>query len=193
MLGDGLRSWHEFFSGIVVYRVTEHGPNSDGGWVKVTEYERRFERDNLLFNGHRYDPSDIKQRNALQTAIINWASALCVLRLLERRRTMVPPSLAYRVTPLGRRLDRLGYGDSASWLKKLIFAVLELIVRASKHKWIVAAGATGWAILNALKFYLAVAAWISNEIFALVSGLIIAFLIMLGLILRSGSHAAEGP
>jgi hypothetical protein len=103
-----LRNWFELFAGMTVYRPKD-GTHVSDGWLNTKDVERRFSSENLRFGGRRYDASDTEQQNQLLDAIIHNAGLLCTLRLLERRHQLRPPSLDYRVTPLGRRIDAWGY------------------------------------------------------------------------------------
>lgn len=141
MWGDNYRKWFDLFAGIVVYRATEDAPGNDEGWVNVNEYEKMFSSDRLTFNGRPYTPSDTKQRNKLLEAILNNAGALCAVKLLERRRRIAPPSLDYRVTKFGRRVDAWGYGDKPGIRKRLFFFGVEAFFRLKKHWRLVTIGA----------------------------------------------------
>jgi hypothetical protein len=185
MWGDSLRVWFELFAGVTVHRVTPTGPDNDDGWTNVSVFEDRFIRERLLFRGRPYDPSNGRQRNALLDAIIASASALCHVRLLERRRNISPPSLDYRVTNLGRRLDSFGYGRSPGLRKRLVFLCIAAYFRLRKYWKLVAIGAGGWAFLNALKFYSAAFEWVNGNVFALVSAIVTAVILAVLTFVRS--------
>src|SRR5438034_11778322 len=125
MWGDNLRHWFELFAGMAVYRPGENGEHVSDGWLNVNDIEGRFRTQKLLVQGHPYDATDKSQRNQLLDAIVNNASALCTAKLLERRRQITPPSLDYRVTAIGRRIDNWGYGDKPGLRKRAVFLVIE--------------------------------------------------------------------
>jgi hypothetical protein len=185
MWGDSLRAWFELFAGVTVHRVTSPGPDNDDGWINASVFEDRFTREGLLFGGRPYDPSDSKQKNALLDAIIANASALCHVGLLERRRNISPPSLDYRVTKLGRRLDSFGYGGSPGLRKRLVFLCIAAYFRLRKYWKLVAIGAGGWALLNALKFYSVAFEWANGNVFALVSAIVTAVVLAVLAFVRS--------
>lgn len=180
MWGDGLRQWFELFAGIVVHRGGEPTTSENAGWLNVNDIEGRFRNEKLTFQGRKYDPTDIQQKNALLEAIIGKAGALCYVRLLERRRQLHPPSLDYRVTRLGRRIDNWGYGDRAGARKRAVFFAIEAFFRLKRYWKVIAIGAAGWAILNAFKFYGALWSWVANDAFAAVSALVVAVFLWLG-------------
>lgn len=180
MWGDGLRLWFQLLAGMVVYRGGEPTTGENTGWLNVNDIEGRFRSENLTFHGRKYDPTDKQQKNALLEAIINQAGALCYVRLLERRRQLLPPSLDYRVTRLGRRIDSWGYGDKAGFRKRAVFFAIEAFFRLKRYWKVVAIGAAGWALLNAFKFYGVVWSWAANDAFALVSALVVATFVWLG-------------
>jgi hypothetical protein len=177
MLGESLRNWFELFSGIAVYHINDKGSDDNEGWININEFEKRFIRERLVFAGKPYDPSDNKQRNQLLNAIIYYASLLCEVKLLERQHKINPTSLEYRVTKLGRKIDKLGYGTNPGLRKRLIFAAIYRFFWIKKYWKIVSFGALGWAIINAYKFYSAAFNWISNDLFAVISALGIALLL----------------
>ncbi len=174
MWGESLRVWFELFAGVTVHRVTPTGSDNDGGWINASLFEDRFARERLLFEGRPYDPSDSRQKNALLDAIIPNASALCHVGLLERRRNISPPSLDYRVTRFGRRLDSFGYAGSSGLRKRLVFLCIAVYFRLRKYWKLVAIGAGGWTLLNALKFYSAAFDWVNGNVFASVSAIVTA-------------------
>jgi hypothetical protein len=180
MWGDGRRVWFELFAGMVVYRGGEPTTGENVGWLNVNDIEGRFRREQLTFQGRKYEPTDKQQKNALLEAIISQASALCYVRLLERRRQMDPPSLDYRVTRLGRRIDNWGYGDGAGFRKRAVFFLIEAFFRLKSYWKVIAIGAAGWALLNAFKFYGAVWSWAANDAFATVSAIVVAVVVWLG-------------
>jgi hypothetical protein len=177
MWGKNLCNWFELFAGIVVYKMTDNGPDNNEGWINITEFEKCFTRGQLTFAGNPYDPSDAKQRSALLDAIIAKAGLLCTVKLLERRRNIVPPSLDYRVTTFGRKVDSWGYGSHPGLRKKTFFFAIELFFRLKKHQKLVTFGTAGWAMLNAYKFYATTFEWLSNDLFAVVSACGIILLI----------------
>lgn len=187
MWGDNYRKWFDLFAGIVVYRATEDAPGNDEGWVNVNEYEKMFSSDRLTFNGRPYTPSDTKQRNKLLEAILNNAGALCAVKLLERRRRIAPPSLDYRVTKFGRRVDAWGYGDKPGIRKRLFFFGVEAFFRLKKHWRLVTIGAACWGVINAIRFYGAALEWIRGDVFVAITALGVAVLIWLGALLGKGS------
>ena len=169
MWGDNFRHWFELFAGMVVYRPGGTGEHVSDGWLNVDDIENRFWREKLLIQGRPYDANDQSQRNQLFGAILNNAAALCAAKLLERRRQIMPPSLDYRVTAVGRRIDNWGYGDKPGLRKRVLFFVIEAAFRLRRYWKFVAIGAAGWAALNAFKFYFAALQWLSNDLFALLS------------------------
>lgn len=176
MWGDNLRLWFELFAGMAVH----HGGSAlSDGWLSFNDIEGRFRRENITFNGSKYDPSDPAQQNALLEAFIRNAGALCFVRLLERRRKIVPPSLDYRVTTFGRVVNRWGYGTRPGFRKRLVFFVIEVFFRLLKFKKLVALGAAGWVMLNAVKFYGVAWDWLSQDVFATVSAVIVGLVIWL--------------
>jgi len=186
MWGKGLRMWFELFAGIAVFQMTDKGADNKDGWINIKEYEDRFKREELNFGGKQYNPSDKKQRNDLLNAIINNASLLCTVKLLERRRNIIPPSLDYRVTKLGRRVDTWGYGDRPKIRKKLLFFFIEVVFRLKRYrKWITIA-ASCWTILNALKFFGAMFEGLRNDVFAVVSAIAIGVAFWWGQFFSSG-------
>lgn len=184
MWGDGLRQWFELFAGIAVYLMTEHGPDDNSGWINVTEFEKRFASERLRFAGKQYDAADEAQRNALLEAILRNASTLCSIKLLERRRRISPPSLDYRVSKLGRKVDGWGYGERPGVRKRAVFFAIEAFFRLKKHRKFVVFGAAGWAVLNAFKFYSAALEWLRSDLFAVISALVVAVLLWVGFLFR---------
>jgi hypothetical protein len=180
MWGDGLRLWFELFAGMVVYRGGEPATGESVGWLNVNDIEGRFKSEKLTFQGRKYDPTDTQQKNALLEAIINKASVLCYVRLLERRRQLHPPSLDYRVTRLGRRIGNWGYGHRPGVRKRAVFFAIEAFFRLKRYWKVIAIGAAGWALLNAFKFYGAVWSWVANDAFAAVSAIVVAASVWLG-------------
>lgn len=177
MWGDSIRAWFELFAGVAVYRVTPTGPEHDDGWINASAFEDRFARESLPFGGRPYDPSDNRQKNALLDALIGNASALCHVGLLERRRNISPPSLDYRVTKLGRRVDSFGSGRSPGVRKRLVFLSIAAYFQVRPYWKLMAIGAGGWTLLNALKFYSAAFEWASGNIFAWISAVVMAAIV----------------
>lgn len=169
MWGNNLRLWFELFAGIVIYRPSTEGGHASDGWINPNDIEARFLKENLLFQGRLYAGTDGDQRNELLNAILNNAGALCAVKLLERRRQISPPSLDYRVTPIGRRVDNWGYGDKPGLRKRVLFFCIEASLRLRRHWRLVVIGTTGWSVLNAIKFYAAAMQWIRDDLFAVVS------------------------
>jgi hypothetical protein len=180
MLGNGLRLWFELFVGMVVYRGGQPSPGEDVGWLSVDDIERRFKSENLTFGGKQYDSSCAQQKNALLEAILNNAGALCHVKLLERRRLIHPPSLAFRVTKFGRRVDNWGYGDKPGLQKRTIFFLFELFFRAKRYWKLIAIFAACWTLLNAGRFIGASWDWLNNEAFGIFSALVLAAIVLLG-------------
>jgi hypothetical protein len=180
MWGDSLRLWSELFAGMVVYRAGEPTTGENVGWLNVNDIESRFKGEKLTFDGKKYDPNDAQQKNALLEAIIKQAGALCYVKLLERRRQLHRPSLDYRVTPLGRRIDGWGYGNRPGVRKRAVFFLIEAFFRLKRYWKLVAIGAAGWALLNAAKFFGAAWSWISNDLFVAASAAVVAVVIWLG-------------
>ena len=183
MLGNGLRQWFELFAGMVVYRGGEPTSGENVGWLEVDDIERRFKSENLAFGGKKYDSSDPKQKNALLEAILNNAAALCDVKLLERRRLLHPPSLAFRVTKFGRRVDNWGYGDKPGLRKRALFFLVELFFRAKRFWKLIAIFAAGWTLLNAGRFIGASWGWLSNDAFGFVSALVLGAIVLLGAVI----------
>lgn len=179
MWGENLRYWFELFAGIAVFKVTANGPDNNDGWINISNYENRFCSDRITFNGRPYDPKDTKHRNELLDAIINNAGILCAVKLLERRRQIDPPSLDYRVTKIGRRIDAWGYGENAGFRKKALFFLIETYLRLQKHWKIITIGAAGWAIVNACKFYTTAFDYIRTDFFLSFTAVAVAFVIWL--------------
>ncbi len=177
MWGDGLRLWFELFAGMVVYRADKPMTGENEGWLNVNDIEGRFKHERLTFHGKRYDPTDAQQKNALLEAIIKQAGALCYVKLLERRRQLHPPSLDYRVTSLGRRIDSWGYGGRPGIRKRALFFLIETFFRLKPYWKVVTVGATGWVILNAAKFFGEAWSWISNDAFAAASAAAVTLII----------------
>jgi hypothetical protein len=177
MWGDNLRLWFDLFAGMVVYRGGQQQSPEEASWLNVKDIEGRFKRENLTFHGSKYNPSNLAQRNALLDAIISNASALCYVKLLERRRQIYPPSLDYRVSKLGRIVDRWRHRTTPGIRKRIFFFAVELFFRLKRYWKVIAIGATGWTILNAVKFYSAAWAWVSNDIFAAISAAVVAAII----------------
>jgi|SRR6185312_1146283 len=176
MWGDRLRYWFELFAGMAIYKSNATGGHVNDGWINPDDIESRFRVERLLVQGRAYDGADNNQRNQLFEAILNNAGALCTARLLERRRQITPPSLDYRVTPFGRKIDKWGYGDKPGLRKRAAFFALEAWFRLRRYK-LVAIGSAGWAAINAFKFYSAAWQWIHNDFFALISAVVIAALL----------------
>ena len=182
MLGDDLRVWYELFDGIVVYRpqsADEGG--AETGWINFTDIENQFINGRLIFGGQPYDPSNREQKNKLLDAIVNFANIFVNFRLLEKRRHISPPSLDYRPTPFGRRVGNWGYGPTPGFKKRSIFFIMALGLLLYKYRILVALGAAGWAIVNAIKFYSEAINWVQNGPFGVYSAAVIAFFV--GLIL----------
>ena len=93
---------------------------------------------------------------------------------------MIPPSLDYRVTQIGRKVDSWGYGDQVKLRTRLTFFLIEVFFRAKKYRKVVILGAAGWAILNAYRFYVAAFDWLGGSAFALASAALIVFVLWLG-------------
>jgi len=191
MWGDNLRIWFELFSGIVVYRITNDGPDNNEGWININEFEKRFIRESLIFADKPYDPSNKKQRNALIDAIIHNASLLCEVKLLERPRNITPPSLDYRVTKLGRKIDAFGYGISPGFRKKTVFFIIYLYFWVKKYWKFVTIGTLGWTFINSFKFYTAMFGWLRNDLFAIISAIGIGFLVWFSYFLKSAPKGID--
>jgi hypothetical protein len=179
MWGNQLRIWFELFAGMAIHRPSHDGRHVDDGWINPNDIESRFRLEQLRVQGRTYNPNDLAQRNHLFNAIIGNAGALCSAKLLERRRQITPPSLDYRVTRLGRKVDNWGYGDQPGFRKRLVFFAIETWLRLRRYWKVVAIGAAGWAVLNAAKFYSAAWHWISNDLFALASAVFVATVLWL--------------
>ena len=173
MWGGTQIQWFELFAGIAIYRMTEAGPDNRDGWLNVTDIEKRFKLEQLKFNGSAYDSTNESQRNALLDTIITNASILCEVGVLERRRNISPPSLDYRVTKLGRRVDSWGHGTRPGIRKRIFFLAFNLYFR-SKRLWkFVIFGAGAWALLNAIKFYTIALDWIRDDVFPAISAIVV--------------------
>jgi hypothetical protein len=183
MLGDNLRNWFELFDGITVYRPQEVGGHASDGWINWSDIESQFESQNLQFGGAPYNANNEAQHNKLLDAIVSYASGFVWCKLLERRRQISPPSLDYRLTPLGRRIGNWGYGPRPGFKKRAFFLLLALILKAYKLRMVLSIGALGWAVLNAVKFYIAATVWAESLPFAAWSAVAIAaILVALGVI-----------
>lgn len=167
MWGTNLRNWFELFAGMTVSRVGD--PSTEQGWLNWSDIERSFQLGNKTFHGQKYDPSNTTQRNNFLDGLVNNASVLCETRLLERRRQINPPSLEYRVTRLGRRIDGWGYGPKPGFRKAMVFFLIEAFYRLKRFKGIIAVGAFGWAALNAARFYGVATEWIGGTAFPFLS------------------------
>ncbi len=185
MLGDDLRLWFELFHGIVVYRPLPGGGHSSDGWLNWSDIENRFKRENLTFEGKKYDPQNAEQQNQLLNALVKYASAFVTLRLLERRRQLVPPSLDYRVTSFGRRVGNWGYGTKPGFKKRAFFFIGAAFFRAYKFRWMIAIGAIGWGVLNAIRFYTTALDWVSHLPFASWSAALIAVIVAVVVVIKS--------
>lgn len=183
MLSADLTAWFELFAGIVVYRPKPDGGHESDGWLNWSDIERRFTTEKLLFGGKQYDPADEPQRELLLNALIRYADTFVMLRLLEKRRQLNPPSLDYKITAFGRKVDNWGYGAKPGFKKSSFFCLAALGLRTYKYKWIFAAGAACWGVLNAIKFYSTALSWAENLPFAAWSaGFVAAILAVWGLI-----------
>jgi hypothetical protein len=172
MWGTNLRNWFEIFAGMTVSRVGD--PSTEQGWLNWSDVERSFLLGGKTFNGQKYDPNNKAQRNDLLDGLIKYAGVLCEVKLLERRRQIDPPSLDYRVTRLGRRIDGWGYGPKPGFRKAAVFFAIEAFYRLKRFKGIIAVGAFGWAALNAARFYGYAAEWIDGTAFPVLSAFTIA-------------------
>jgi hypothetical protein len=173
MLGDDLRHWFELFDSIVIYKPQPDGGHASDSWLNWSDIEGRFKSEGLTFCGQRYNPSDEAQRNRLLEALIGYANTFVRFWLLEKRRLISPPSLDYRLTKFGRLVGNWGYGDKPGFKKRALFFVMALAVRAYRFRWVLVVGTTGWAILNATRFYITAASWIDTLPFAVWSALVI--------------------
>lgn len=174
MLGDDLRNWFELFDGLLIYRPQPSGGHASDGWINWSDIEKRFTSQKLRFAGEPYDPKNEPQRNELLDAIVSYAGVFVRSKLLERRRQISPPSLDYRLTPLGRRIGNWGYGASPGFKKRAFFLLLALGLKAYKLRKVIVVGALGWAALNAVKFYTVATVWVGNMPFAAWSAAAIA-------------------
>lgn len=178
MLGDDLRAWFELFDGIVIYRPAPEGRHVADGWINWKDIERRFVSGGLLFGGRRYNPDDHVQREQVMDHIVRYASVFVTCRLLERRRQISPPSLDYRLTALGRRVGKWGYGARPGLRKRLLFIVLALGLKLRRYRWVITFGAAGWGTLNAIRFYSAATSWLDGLPFMAWSAAGIAVLVV---------------
>ena len=185
MLGTDLRNWFELFDGLAVYRPTAAGGHAFDGWLNCTDIEDQFTSSKVTFAGARYEPTDQTQREKFLNVLIGYASTFVFLRLMERRRQMIPPSLDYKLTPLGRRVGNWGYGPRPGFKKQTFFFVAAVFLRTYKYKWLIAAGAAGWAVLNAFKFYAAAMSWAVALPFAAWSAVAVGALVALGVFLKA--------
>lgn len=137
MIGDRLIPWFVKFSGIVVYRITENGPDDNEGWININEYVKLFELTNQKFNGKPYNPSDKKQKEKLINAVINHMGIFCQFKLFERKRGIDPPRLEYRITKFGRRVDGWRFRNNFGIFKqRVLFSGIKLFLRLKKY-WII--------------------------------------------------------
>jgi hypothetical protein len=185
MLGDDLRSWFELFDGIVIYRPQPSGGHAANGWINWSDIENSFKSQGLRFAGEPYDPNNQAQRNKLLDAIVTYAGIFVTCKLLERRRQLSPPSLDYRLTPLGRRVGNWGYGAKPGFKKRSLFFALALGFRAYKFRKVITFGALGWAVLNAGRFYATAASWIEGLPFAAWSAAVVAALVGIWMVIKS--------
>lgn len=185
MLGDDLRVWFELFHGIAVYRPQPGGGHAFDGWLNWSDIENHFRSKKLTFLGKQYDPQDEAQRNQLLEAFINYAGTFVFLRLLERCRQIDPPSLDYRVTPFGRRVGNWGYGPKPGFKKRAFFFITAALLRAYRFRAIIAVGAAGWALLNAVRFYTSAVTWVSGIPFAAWSAAAVAAIIAVWVVIKS--------
>jgi hypothetical protein len=191
MLGDDLRNWFELFDGLVVYRPQPSGGHVSDGWINWSDIENRFTSQKLRFAGAPYDPKNEPQRNRLLDAIVSYGSGFVWCKLLERRRQVSPPSLDYRLTPLGRRVSNWGYGPSPGFKKRTFFLLLALGLKAYKLRKVVAIGALGWAALNAVKFYTVATVWVGSLPFAAWSAAAIAAIVAGWLVIKAKVGGSE--
>ena len=166
MLGSHLRDWFELFDGFTVHRPKPGGGHESDGWLHWSDIEGRFKSGKLNFVGKQYDPTDNAQRELLLNAIVTHAGLFVTLRLLEKRRQINPISLDYRLTPFGRRVGNWGSGDKPGFNKSALFLLAAVALRAYRYKRVIAIGAAGWAVLNAVKFYGTAVSWASGLPFA---------------------------
>lgn len=185
MLGTDLRAWFELFGGMAVFRPKVGGGHESDGWLNWSDIEGQFKSHRVLFGGKPYDPSDQAQREKLLDAIVGYANTFVMLRLLEKRRLMNPPSLDYRLTPFGRRVGNWGYGDKPGFKKTALFLLAALGLRLHKYKGVVAVGAAGWATLNAFKFYGAAMSWVGGLPFAVWSAAAVAAVVAIWAVAKS--------
>ena len=178
MLGDDLCNWFELFDGIVVYRPKASGGHTSDGWINWSDIENRFKSQKLQFGGAPYDPNNEAQHNKLLDAVVAYASGFVWCKLLERRRQISPPSLDYRLTPLGRRIGNWGYGPRPGFKKRAFFFLLAISLKGNKLRKVVTIGALGWAALNAVKFYTAATVWAESLPFAAWSAAAIAAILV---------------
>jgi hypothetical protein len=139
----------------------------------------------LTFAGKPYDPEDQAQRNALLDTLIGYAGTFVFLRLLERRRQITPPSLGYRLTPLGRRIGNWGYGSRPGFRKRAFFFGAGTFLRAYNYRVLFAVGEAGWAVLNAIKFYSAALSWVGGLPFAAWSAAVVAAIVGIWALIKS--------
>ena len=185
MLGSDLRAWFELFDGMVVYRPKPGGGHESDGWLNWSDIESRFKSNRVLFGGKPYDPTDHVQREKIVDAIVGYANTFVLLRLLEKRRTLNPPSLDYQLTPFGRKVGNWGYGDKPGLKKTAVFLLAALGLRLYKYKGVIALGAAGWAALNAFKFYSAAMSWVGGLPFAIWSAAFAAVVIAIWAVVKS--------
>ena len=185
MLGSDLRAWFELFDGMVVYRPKPGGGHESDGWLNWSDIESRFKSNRVLFGGKPYDPTDHVQREKIVGAIVGYANTFVLLRLLEKRRTLNPPSLDYQLTPFGRKVGNWGYGDKPGLKKTAVFLLAALGLRLYKYKGVIALGAAGWAAFNAFKFYSAAMSWVGGLPFAIWSAAFAAVVIAIWAVVKS--------
>ena len=173
MLGDNLRIWFEMFEGIVVYVSPENGDHTSDGWINWTAIEHRFKNQKINFIGQPYTGGNSAQRNNLLDAIVCYSNIFVRYKLLEKRRQVLPVSLDYRLTSLGILVGKWGYGCNPGFRKQAFFFLFDLTLKFSRIRKVIALGAFGWAVLNAVKFYSVSLTWIHGPVFAIVSATLI--------------------
>ena len=170
---------------MVVYRPQSDGGHESDGWLNWSDIEGRFKSSRILFVGKSYNPDNDAQREELLNAIVGYANVVVLLRLLEKRRLMNPPSLDYRLTAFGRRVGNWGYGDKPGFKKTAVFLLAALGLNVYKYKGVIAIGAAGWAALNAFKFYGAAMSWVGGLPFAAWSAAAVAVAVAIWAVVKS--------
>lgn len=152
MWGDNLLYWNDLLGSFVIYRGGDGGKPKDDGWYSMDDYINRVEKTLIKINGRTYDPNTPADRNRLIEAIIEYMDVFCRIKLFERRRQFFPVRLDYRQTDFGKRVSNWISPKGPYLRKKIFFFLVICWFRGKKYWWIIAALATGWVLVNAIRF-----------------------------------------